>query len=253
MIAKRIIPLFLLSGTRLVKGTRFSGPFKDVGDPLSQAMIFDAQGAEEIAIVDIDATRSGRSIDPALIQRMIRTCRLPIAVGGGIRTMEDALSCFAAGADKIILNTRAVRDPAFVEELAEHFGAQSILVSVDVRRDAAGYTVLTHSGTKALDRDLDSLLDELVARGAGEIMLTVVDQEGTLEGADVALYRRVAARLPVPLIASGGLGSYDHMVELFKQTDCAACALGKMLALRDYDIVRIKAYLKGRGVAVREA
>lgn len=253
MISRRIIPLFLLRGSRLVKGTRFGGPFTDVGDPLSQAMIYDAQGAEEIAIVDIDAQREGRSIAPELINRMIRKCRLPIAAGGGLRSIRDAQSCFAAGADKIIINTQAVLRPEFITELATEFGAQSVMVSVDVRQVGGVYRVFTGSGTVLSDRPLEPLLDELVERGAGEILLTGIDREGTLSGVDLDLYRRLAARLSVPLIASGGLGSYDQMVALFQQTECAACALGKMLALRDYDIVRIKAYLKGRKIPVREA
>lgn len=253
MISKRIIPLFLLSGTRLVKGTRFAGPFKDVGDPLSQAMIYDAQGAEEIAIVDIDAQREGRSIAPGLINRMILKCRLPIAAGGGIRNLQDAQACFAAGADKIIVNTQAVQRPEFVTELATEFGAQSVMVSVDVRLQDGAWRVWTGSGTTLSDRELEPLLDELVERGAGEILLTDIDREGTLSGVDIDLYRRVATRLNVPLIASGGFGSYDQLVALFQQTQCSACALGKMLSLRDYDIVRIKAYLKGRRIQVREA
>lgn len=253
MSSKRIIPLFLLRGSRLVKGVRFAGPFKDVGDPLSQAMIYDAQGAEEIAVVDIDAHREGRSIPPGLINRMIRRCRLPIAAGGGIRSLGDARACFAAGADKVIVNTQAVQRPEFVRELATEFGSQSVMVSVDVRMHQGEHRVWSHSGTVLLERELTQLLDELVECGAGEILLTDMDREGTLSGVDLELYRRHSERLNVPLIASGGLGCYDHLTDLFRQTECAACALGKMLALRDYDIVRIKAYLKGRGVPVREA
>ncbi len=253
MIAKRIIPLFLLKGKRLVKGTQFNGPFVDVGDPLSQAMIYDAQGAEEIAVVDIEATSQNRCINTDVINTMIRKCRLPISAGGGISTLEHANSCFAAGADKIIVNTSAVTNPSFVKELGKEFGAQSVVVSVDFKREGDKVFPVTHSGTKPVDRDLEELLLELVEAGAGEIILTSVDREGTLSGADLDVYKSLTGKISVPLIASGGLGSYDDMVELFKSSDCSACALGKMLVLRDYDIVRIKAYLTGRKIPVRDA
>lgn len=253
MIPKRIIPLFLLKGKRLVKGTRFSGPFKDVGDPISQAMIYDAQGAEEIAIVDIEANKQGRCIDPDVINTMIRKCRLPIAAGGGISSLKHAHSCFAAGADKIIINTSAVTNPKFVAKLASEFGAQSIVVSVDVILQAGKYIPVTHSGKSPLDRDLEELLFEMIRAGAGEILLTSIDREGTLSGLDIDLYESLNDKLSVPLIAAGGMGSYDDMVDLFSKTDCSACALGKMLVLRDYDIVRIKAYLTGRNILMRDS
>lgn len=253
MIAKRIIPMFLLKGNRLVKGKQFSEPFTDVGAPLSQAMIYDAQGAEEIAIVDIEATSQNRCIDPEIINTMIRQCRLPIAAGGGISTREHANACFAAGADKIIINTSAVRNPEFVTELASEFGSQSVVVSVDFKREGESVIPVTHAGTRPVDKDLDSLLQELVTAGAGEIILTSVDREGTLSGCDLDIYKSLVGKLPIPLIASGGLGSYDDIVDLFHNSDCSACALGKMLVLRDYDIVRIKAYLTGRNISVRDA
>lgn len=253
MIPKRIIPMFLLQDNRLVKGTQFSDPFIDVGDPISQAMIYDAQGAEEIAIVDIGATAKGRCISPEIINTMIRKCRLPISAGGGIATLEDAYSCFAAGADKIIVNTSAVKNPSFVKQLASEFGAQSVVVAVDYSYVDNNPVVMTHSGTQSLDQGLVSLLDELVEAGAGELIVTNIDREGTLGGMDVKLYELLAKRISVPLIASGGAGSYDDMVELFTVTDCSACALGKILVLRDYDIVRIKAYLTGRNIQMRDA
>ena len=249
---KRLIPMFLLRGRRLVKGTQF-GDHVDVGDPVSQAMIYDAQGAEEIALVDIDASRERRTFDPALLSRMIASCRLPIAAGGGIASVADARTYFAAGADKIIVNTHAVLRPALVRELSLEFGAQSVLVSVDVRRVGDRHVPVVFSGTQEVAKPLDEVLGEGVAAGAGEVLLTSVDREGTLEGLDVELSVRARPHVPVPMIASGGAGSYDHLVHLFRETDCDACGLGKMLSLRDYDIVRIKAFLRGRGVPVREA
>lgn len=253
MIAKRIIPLFLLRGGRLVKGTRFKNHI-DVGDPISQAMIYDAQGADEIVILDIDATKENRTIDTTVISEIIQKCRLPIAAGGGIKSIADARKCFHAGADKIIVNTQAVLDPALIGVLADEFGSQSVVVAVDVLRSPKGeYEIYIRSGTQKVKGDFEKILRQVIKYGAGEMVVTSIRQEGTLKGFDVELYNELRALIPVPFIASGGAGSYDHMVDLFQKTGCDGCGIGKMLFLRDYDIVRIKSYLKGRGLAVRDA
>lgn len=253
MTPVRIIPLFLLKGKRLVKGTQF-GDFIDVGDPVSQAMIYDAQGADEIIIVDIEASNEGRIIDTGIITDMITTCRLPISAGGGIRNIEDARKCFEAGADKIVVNTHAALNPPLVNELADEFGSQSVVVSIDVKKNNNGsYEVLVFSGKHKAYVKLDALIRTVLKNGAGEIMITSIDKEGTLSGFDYELFQAVRDVVTVPLIASGGAGCYDDMVKLFKESNCDACAIGKMIFLRDYDIVRIKSYLKGRKVLVREA
>jgi imidazole glycerol-phosphate synthase subunit HisF len=253
MTYKRIIPLFLLKGKRLVKGTRFRD-FVDVGDPLSQAMIYDAQGADEIAIVDIEASARNSLIDPALIHAMISKTRLPISAGGGIKSVRDGHRCFDAGADKIIVNTHALLDRHLIKELAEEFGSQSVVVSIDVQITASGWPeVVICSGSKKLDTPLEHLVTEVVGKGAGEIILTVVNREGLLQGFEDSIYKKVRPLLNVPLIASGGAGCYDDIVRLFKESDVDGCAIGKMLALRDYDIVRIKSYLKGKKVSTRDA
>ncbi len=253
MISKRIIPVFLLQGKRLVKGTRFDD-FTDVGDPLSQTMIYDAQGADEIFFVDITASREGRTVDPDLIYRMIYQSRLPIAAGGGIRNVKEARRCFEAGADKIVVNTHAVLNPSLVKALAEEFGSQSVVVSIDVKQTETGsYVPYVFSGGQQVDTDFECLLKQLLAYGAGEIMLTAIDREGTLKGFDIALYRKARSLVNVPLIASGGAGCFDDIVALFQETDCDAAGIGKMFFLRDYDVVKIKSYLTGRKVGVRDA
>jgi len=250
---RRIIPTFLLKGKRLVKGTRFRN-FVDVGDPVSQAMIYDAQGADEIALVDIEATDQKRLLDPRLIEEINKKCRLPIAAGGGINSIGAARKYFLSGADKIIVNTAAVLNPALVKKLAREFGAQAVLISLDVKKlPSGGYAVFTHAGKKKAPLDLTQVLKNLPEGSIGEVMVTSIDREGTLTGFDLPLYQKIRSQISVPLIASGGVGSYDDLVELFNQTDVEAAAIGKMLCLRDYDIVRIKSYLKGRGVSVREA
>ena len=253
MLAKRIIPHFLIKGKRLVKGTNFRG-FVDVGDPVSQAMIYDAQGADEIIIVDIGASKEGRIIDINIIDQILKQCRLPIGAGGGIRTIDDARRCFGAGADKIIVNTQAVLNPAFVSELAAEFGSQSIVVSLDARRnDSDNYDLYIYSGKQKVDIMLHDIIEKLVDYGAGEFIITTIDREGTLKGFDCGLYSSLRKSTNVPLVASGGAGAYDDMVNLFEKTDSDACAIGKMLFLRDYDIVRIKSYLKWKKVLTREA
>lgn len=253
MLYKRIIPLFLLKGDRLVKGTKFNHDFIDVGDPLSQAMIYDAQGAEEVMVVDIEATDEGRVIAPQIINWMINKCRLPIGAGGGIENLEDARKCFHAGADKIVVNTAAVLNPHFIKELADEFGSQSVLVSIDLRKNKNGnYDVYVHSGKQRVNVNLEDFIKKVIDFGAGELMLTSIDREGTLSGFECDLYKMARRLVSVPLIASGGAGCYDDIVELFVDTDCDACSLGKMLFLRDYDIVRIKSYLKGKKILVRD-
>lgn len=253
MIPRRIIPVFLLSRGRLVKGTQFRDHI-DVGDPISQAMIYDAQGADELIILDIDATAESRHIPLEIIESMINQCRLPIAAGGGIRSVQDATRCFEAGADKIVLNTHAVLNPSLVEELADEFGSQSVVVSIDVKKNKEGvYDIYTHSGRQMNPTGLTAFIEKIVNFGAGEIIVTSIDAEGTLKGYDNLLYQTLRRDVPVSFIASGGAGCYDDIVKLFRETDCDACALGKMLFLRDYDIVRIKSYLTGRKVYVRDA
>lgn len=253
MIPKRIIPFFLLKGERLVKGTQFRN-FVDVGDPLSQAMIYDAQGAEEIVIVDIEASERKKLIDTSIIKKMLTKCRLPITAGGGIKTLQDARDCFMAGADKIVVNTQALLFPDFIKKLVREFGSQSILVSIDVRKNGPKrYDVFIFSGKQKIHIDFKNAVSRFVDYGVGELIVTCIDREGMLLGFELELYETLRPLVPMPLIASGGSGCYDDIVKLFKETDCDACALGKMLFLRDYDIVRIKSYLSGRKVLVRDA
>lgn len=247
---KRIIPVFLLKGNRLVKGTQFKD-HKDVGDPVSQAMIYDAQGADEIVLVDITASLENRLIDTNIITNIIKECRLPLAVGGGIKNIEDARKVFNAGADKIIVNTHI--SLGLIKKLANEFGSQSVMVSIDVSNEVYKNDIFVKSGTLVIDVDLIDYIENVIFYGAGEILLTSIDKEGTLSGFDIELYKQIRDICTVPLIASGGAGCYDHIVKLFKETDVDACGIGRMLCLRDYDIVRIKAYLKGKGVDVRDA
>ena len=252
MIPKRIIPFFLLKGNRLIKGTRFKKHI-DVGDPLSQALIYDAQGAEELIVVDIAATAEKRIIKLEIINKMITRCRLPIAVGGGISSVVEASRCFSAGADKIIVNTAAVIRPQLVKELVDAFGSANVMVAIDVKKIQDAYRIYIYNGTRRTQFDLINYVKQVVFYGAGEIVITSIDQEGTLNGFECELYTKLRPQISVPMIASGGAGTYDDIVHIFEKSECDGVALGKMLFLRDYDIVRIKSYLKGKRIFVRDA
>ncbi|MCS7084253.1 MAG: imidazole glycerol phosphate synthase cyclase subunit [Aquificaceae bacterium] len=250
---KRIIPLFLLSGNRLVKGTNFSS-YIDTGDPLSQAKIYDAQGADEIIILDINASKSGKVISSELLRKIASACKLPICAGGGIKTLQDARELFLNGADRVVINTHALLNPDLIKHLADEFGSQAIIVSIDVKKTQQGkYKVYIFSGKVPSEVDIFKHIELCIKLGAGEIMLTSIDKEGTLSGFDIELYKSVRERFDIPLIASGGAGNYEHIATLFEKVDCEACAIGKMLFLRDYDIVRIKSYLIGKAIIVRNS
>ena len=198
----------LFRSKRLVKGSQFEN-FVDVGDPLSQAMIYDAQGADEIIVVDIDASREGRMINTAVINEMINKCRLPISAGGGIKSVKDALKCFEAGADKIVVNTSAVLNPFLIKEMADEFGSQSVVVSVDVRKNSAGdYDIYAFSGRKKMGHNLKDYISMAIEQGAGELIVTSIDREGTLSGFDNELYDKLKGITKIPIIVSGGEGIY---------------------------------------------
>jgi cyclase len=253
-ITKRVIPTFLLKGKRLVKGGSFSNHV-DVGDPISQAQIYDAQGADEIVLLDILARGEARGPNLDVINQIAKNCRLPLAVGGGISTVEQALACIGAGADKVILNTSALKDPKIIPALANVIGSSSVLISLDVKREnpTAPFEVYSHAATEKCTIKLKDFISDLEHQGAGELMVTDIDHEGNYLGYNLDLYREITQWSRLPLIASGGAGNYKHIIDLFKITSVDACAIGKMLFLRDYDIVRIKAFMTGQGIDVRDA
>lgn len=249
---KRIIPIFLLKNERLYKGENFSDHI-DVGNVFSQAKIYDSQGADEIVILDITASNENRIINTETIKKVVDICRLPIAVGGGIKSVEDARKCFLAGADKIVINSHAVKNPELIKELYQEFGSQAIVLSLDVLKENNDYHIYTNSGKSKYDTDFKEFLKKAIEFGVGEIILTSINHEGKLQGLDIDLYKSLKDIITVPLIASGGAGTYDHVVDVLSLDNVDACSIGKMLFLRDYDIVRIKSYLKGKKISVRDA
>ncbi len=248
---KRIIPSLLYRNGRLWKGTNFKD-FIDVGDPASQTMVFDAQGADEIQLTNIDGPQ-GKKIPLDLIKKINTLCRVPIAVGGGITSVEEAMNLFNAGADKIIINTAAFKSPDLIKKSAEALGNQAICVAIDVRFENNQYYIYTHSGTKREDIPLKEALIKFQDLGAGEILLTSIDHEGTLKGYDLDLYRKFGPLVQVPFLVNGGCGRYQDIIDLDRMNLADGYVIGKMLCLRDYDVVRIKAYLTGKQVVTREA
>jgi cyclase len=248
MLCKRIITSLLLSGDRLVKGTQFDS-FVDVGDPVSQSMIASDQGADEICLLDITASDVQDVIDYKLVERITDVRQIPLSVGGGIKTVEHASALIDAGAERIVVNSAAICDKSLIPALSHKFGDQSVVVSIDVRRGSEwNYDV--YMGKKDV-HDLWAYLSVIAEEGVGEFLITDIEREGTLSGFNYDLYKECCERVKQPVIASGGAGCYDHIVKLFEYTNCDACALGKMLCLRHYDMIGIKSYISGKGIDVR--
>jgi imidazole glycerol-phosphate synthase subunit HisF len=253
VLKTRVIPTLTLRGTRLVK-TRQFGPTRDVGDPVKAPMVYDAQLADELIYLDMDATREGRSTErlEAAIARIAGVCFMPLTAGGGVRTIEDVRRVLLAGADKIAINTAAVERPALIAEVAESFGSQCVVIAIDVRRGADGRgQVWTHGATRATDREAVAWAREATMRGAGEILLTSVDRDGTMQGYDLDLIRDVATSVNVPVIASGGAGKLPDLVDALVTGQASAVAAASLFHFTDQSPIKAKAYLRRAGIRVR--
>ncbi len=252
MLKVRIIPCLDVRGGRVVKGVRFVD-LVDAGDPVEQARLYDAAGADELCFLDITASAEDRAPLLDIVARTAEACFMPLTVGGGVRTPEDVRRLLRAGADKVAVNTAAVRDPALVSRLAEAFGAQCITVAIDARRVADGrWEVFTHGGRRATGRDAVAFAEEAAARGAGEILLTSMDRDGTREGFDLALTRAVADRVPVPVIASGGVGTLDHLVAGVRDGHASAVLAASIFHFGTHTIAAARAALAAAGIPVRQ-
>lgn len=223
-LAKRIIPCLDVKNGRVVKGVRFVD-LRDAGDPVEAAAAYDAQGADEICFLDVTASREGRGAILDVIERTADVCRTPLTVGGGVRSVDDVRTLLLAGADKVAINTAAVEDPSLIGRAAAKFGRQAIVVAVDAKRvgraEPRRWEIFTHGGSRATGRDAVAFAREAAALGAGEILLTSMDQDGRKTGYDLALTRTVARAVSTPVIASGGAGGAAHMVEAL---ECGADA-----------------------------
>ncbi|PTM56634.1 imidazole glycerol phosphate synthase subunit HisF [Desmospora activa] len=252
MISKRIIPCLDVKDGRVVKGVSFVN-LRDAGDPVELAARYDEQGADELVFLDISASHEGRKTMVEVVKQAAGTLSIPFTVGGGISSVDDMFRLLRAGADKISINTAALLNPDLIEEGARRFGSQCIVVAIDARFDLDGerWEVLSHGGRNQTGRDAVEWAQEAVERGAGEILLTSMDQDGQKSGFDLHLTQAVAAEVRVPVIASGGAGAVEHFAEVFRETPAAAALAASVFHYREIPLPQLKAYLKEKGVHVR--
>ncbi|HUQ03106.1 MAG TPA: imidazole glycerol phosphate synthase subunit HisF [Kofleriaceae bacterium] len=251
MLTRRIIPCLDVKDGRVVKGTSFV-QLRDAGDPVEQASAYDAQGADEICFLDISASPEGRSTILDIVARTADQVFAPLTVGGGVRAVEDVERLLLAGADKISINTAAIRDPALVSRAAERFGNQAIVVAVDAKRQGDGtWQVYSHGGRTPEGLDAIRWCAEMAERGAGEILLTSMDQDGTRSGYDLELVRTVVDAVTIPVIASGGVGTLDHLADGLSIGGADAVLAASIFHYGQHTIGEAKAHLRTRGLPVR--
>ena len=251
MLAKRIIPCLDVDRGRVVKGTKFLN-LRDAGDPVECAKEYDRQGADELVFLDITASSDNRATMIDVVERTASECFMPLTVGGGVRTVEDIRSMLKAGADKTSLNTAAVQNPDVVRAGAERFGSQCIVVAMDAKRlQSGGWEVFTHGGRKPTGLDAVEWARRVEVLGAGEILLTSMDADGTKAGYDVALTRAISEAVHIPVIASGGAGTLDHMVEVLTEGKADAVLAASIFHFGEYAVGDVKQFLEEKGICVR--
>jgi cyclase len=251
VLAKRLVPCLDVDRGRVVKGVQFVS-LRDAGDPVECAARYDAEGADELVFLDITASSDARPIVLDMVRRVADTVFLPFTVGGGVRSVEDAEALLRAGADKVAVNTSAVQDPALLDRLAKRFGSQAVVLAVDARGVRDGWEVYVRGGRTPTGRDAVDWTREGVERGAGEILLTSMDRDGTRDGYDVALTRAVADAVNVPVVASGGCGAVAHMAEVLTVGRASAALAASIFHFGDVRIAQAKAELAAADVEVRE-
>lgn len=251
MLKARIIPCLDVKDGRVVKGVNFVDLI-DAGDPVEQARVYDAAGADELTFLDITASSERRDILLDVVSRTAEACFMPLTVGGGVRTAEDVRKLLLAGADKVSVMTAAVNRPALIGELSEKFGAQCIVVAVDAKEVGPDkWEVFTHGGRTATGIDAVEYAKEAARLGAGEILLTSMDRDGTREGFNLALTRAIADAVSIPVIASGGVGTLDHLVEGVRDGHASAVLAASIFHFGDHTVAEAKAHMANAGIAVR--
>ena len=250
MLAKRVIPCLDVKDGRVVKGVQFLD-LRDAGDPVAAAQAYDAQGADELVFLDITASHEGRAIMLDVVRRTAEGIYMPLTVGGGIRGVDDIRTLLRAGADKVSLNTAALEHPQVIREAAERFGSQCIVVAIDAKRSNGGWTVYSHGGRRPANREAVAWAREAEGLGAGEILLTSMDRDGTQDGYDLELTREVAEAVSVPVIASGGVGTLEHLREGLVEGKADAALAASIFHFGTHTVRDAKAYLRDRGVPVR--
>ena len=255
MFKVRVIPCLDVKDGRVVKGVRFVD-LRDAGDPVAAAMAYDAAGADELCFLDITASHENRGIILDVVQRTAEACFMPLTVGGGVRTIEDIRRLLASGADKVSINTAAVTDRGFVKEAAEKFGDQCIVVAIDAKKvsgpgEPGRWEIFTHGGRNPTGIDAVAYATEVVALGAGEILLTSMDRDGTKRGFDIPLTRAIADAVTVPVIASGGVGTLEHMVEGIRDGHATAVLAASIFHFGEHTVREAKAYMARAGLPMR--
>ena len=251
MLKARIIPCLDVKDGRVVKGVNFVN-LRDAGDPVAQAQVYDRAGADELCFLDITASHEKRPIILDVVAQTAEHCFMPLSVGGGVRRVEDFRALLLAGADKVVINTAAVETPELIGAAAAKFGSQCVVVAIDARRDAAGrFEVVTHGGRRATGLEAVAWAQRVVALGAGEILLTSMDRDGTKQGYDLPLTRAIADAVRVPVIASGGAGTLDHLVEAVRDGHAAAVLAASIFHFGEYSLAQAKTFMAAAGVPVR--
>lgn len=251
MLAKRIIPCLDVRNGKVVKGVNFEG-IKDVGDPVELAIEYNKQGADELVFYDITASYEGRGVMLDVVKRTAQNVFVPLCVGGGISSVEDFRDTLRAGADKVSVNSQAVKNPKLISDAAEIFGSQCVVVGIDAKRnDKGGYSVYINGGRIDASLDLGDWVKEISERGAGEICLNSIDTDGVRGGFDIEMLNYVCERVTIPVIASGGCGSINHFLEVFEQTNSSAALAASLFHFKELTVGDVKNYLKERDIPVR--
>jgi len=249
--AKRIIPCLDVDNGRVVKGINFVG-LRDAGDPVEVAKRYNEEGADEITFLDIGASHEGRDTMVDVVREVAKEVFIPLTVGGGIRKLDDIYRLLDAGCDKVSINSAAIKNPAFITEAAKRFGSQCIVVAIDAKRTAeGGWHIFTHGGRNDTGIDAIAWAKEVYDRGAGELLITSMDADGTKEGFDNELNRKIAQVAPVPLIASGGAGTMQHIEEAFTIGHADAALAASIFHFKEIDIMDLKRYLRSKDIPVR--
>lgn len=251
MLKKRIIPKFLIRGGRLVKGVGFHANFREAGNPVSTAKVYDAYGVDELMFLDIDASVEGRGTSGSIIERVSEEVFMPFTVGGGVRSLEQISALLRSGADKVSITSAAIEDPGFVPKAASRFGDQCIVVGLDYARSSEGKERLfSHGGTRATDLDPLEHALRMQDAHAGEILLCSIERDGTMSGYDLDLIHALSERLEIPLIASSGAGSLQHCCDAL-DAGASAITISSMFLFSDHSPIKVRTYLAGNGVNVR--
>ncbi|MEQ8361502.1 MAG: imidazole glycerol phosphate synthase subunit HisF [Cyclobacteriaceae bacterium] len=250
MLTKRIIPCLDVKDGRTVKGVNFEG-LRDAGDPVALGALYAKQGADELVFLDISATDEGRGTFAELVREIAAVCTIPFTVGGGINAVQDVDRLLKAGADKVSINSSAVRNPNLIDKLAKEFGSQCIVLAIDAQLVNNTWVVYTHGGKKSTDKELYAWAQEGQQRGAGEILFTSMNHDGTKNGFAIEALNQLSKQLTLPIIASGGAGTMDHFVEVFKEGGADAALAASVFHFGEISLPNLKSHLRDNNIAIR--